>query len=69
MAGVPSAVHGAFMRESPVDARPAGAGPGAAGTRMIGVALYSSATVDLHSLMYRVGNRNKRLEGPDELLR
>ena len=28
MAGVPKAVHGAFIRGSPVDARPNGAGPG-----------------------------------------
>src|SRR5262249_54452138 len=39
IAGVPSAVHGLFIRESPVDVNPRGAGPGAAGTSMTGVAL------------------------------
>jgi len=52
MAGVPKAVHGEFIRESPVDASPNGAGPGAAGTRITGVALYSSATRALHSATY-----------------
>src|SRR5712664_1096737 len=47
MAGVPKAVHAVFMRESPVDVSPNGAGPVAAGTRMTGVLLYNSATFDL----------------------
>jgi hypothetical protein len=38
-AGVPNAVHGAFIRASPVVARPRGAGPVAAGTRITGVVL------------------------------
>ena len=48
MAGVPKAVHGRFIRASPVDARPMGAGPVAAGTRITGVDLYSSTTVFRH---------------------
>ena len=39
IAGVPKAVHGEFIRESPVEARPRGAGPVAAGVRMTGVVL------------------------------
>src|SRR6266853_357759 len=42
IAGVPKAVHGAFILGSPVDARPNGAGPTAAGVRITGVALNSS---------------------------
>src|SRR5436190_988591 len=52
MAGGPRAVHGEFILASPVDARPNGAGPVAAGTKMTGVALYNSATLALHSAMY-----------------
>jgi len=37
MAGVPKAVHGAFIRGSPVDVNPNGAGPVAAGTKITGV--------------------------------
>jgi hypothetical protein len=33
MAGTPNAVHGAFMRGSPVDSRPRGAGPVLIGAR------------------------------------
>lgn len=44
IAEVPSEVHGAFIRESPVDVRPRGAGPGAPDTRITGAALYSSVT-------------------------
>ena len=40
IAGVPKAVHGAFILGSPVDARPSGAGPVAAGTTITGVVLY-----------------------------
>jgi hypothetical protein len=40
MAGVPKAVHGEFIRESPVDLSPSGAGPVAAGTKTTDVALY-----------------------------
>ena len=39
MADVPMAVHGAFILGSPVDDKPNGAGPMAAGTRITGVAL------------------------------
>ncbi len=39
IAGVPKAVHGAFILGSPVDARPNGAGPVAAGDRITGFAL------------------------------
>ena len=42
IAGVPSAVHGVFMLESPVDASPHGAGPVAEGARITGVVLYMS---------------------------
>jgi len=42
MAGVPNAVHGEFVLPSPVLDSPSGAGPGAAGTRITGVALYIS---------------------------
>jgi len=38
---------------SPVDANPNGAGPVAAGTKIIGVALYISATRAFHSAIYR----------------
>jgi hypothetical protein len=51
MAGVPSAVHGRFIREFPVDPRPLGAGPVAAGTRMTGVVLYVSPICALPSAM------------------
>jgi len=37
IAGTPSAVHGVFMLESPVDASPKGAGPVAEGARITGV--------------------------------
>ena len=39
MAGVPRAVHGAFIAGSPVVERPKGAGPVAAGVRITGVDL------------------------------
>jgi hypothetical protein len=39
MAGVPKAVQGAFILGSPVEARPSGAGPVAAGVRITGVVL------------------------------
>ena len=39
IAGVPNAVHGEFILELPVNAKPSGAGPGAAGTSMTGVVL------------------------------
>ena len=51
MAGVPRAVHGEFIRESPVDVSPSGAGPVAAGTSTTGVAFYTSAILVLHSAM------------------
>ena len=35
MAGVPKAVQGAFILGSPVDAKPEGAGPVAAGVRIL----------------------------------
>ena len=52
IAGVPRAVHGAFILGSPVDDKPSGAGPVAAGTKITGVALYISATRSLHSAIY-----------------
>jgi hypothetical protein len=39
IAGVPKAVHGAFIFGSPVDVRPNGAGPVAAGVNITGVVL------------------------------
>ena len=54
IAGVPKAVHGAFILGLPVDAKPNGAGPIAAGDKITGVALYSSATRALHSAIYRL---------------
>jgi hypothetical protein len=56
IAGVPKAVHGAFILGSPVDARPSGAGPVAAGDRITGVFLYISATRGLHSAIYRLAS-------------
>src|SRR5882762_551175 len=56
IAGVPRAVHGAFILESPVDDKPSGAGPVAAGTKITGVALYNSATRSLHSAIYRLAS-------------
>src|SRR6266567_3243876 len=53
IAGVPKAVHGAFILGSPVDARPNDAGPTAAGVRITGVALNSSANRGLHESTYR----------------
>ena len=50
IAGVPSAVQGAFMRASPVNDRPSGGGPVAAGTRMTEVVSYRSATRARHSV-------------------
>jgi hypothetical protein len=55
IAGVPKAVQGEFILGSPVDARPNGAGPTAAGDKITGVALYSSATRVLHSAMSENG--------------
>ena len=43
MAGVPRAVQGAVIRGSPVVDKPKGAGPVAAGVRITGVDLKSSA--------------------------
>jgi hypothetical protein len=43
IAGVPKAVHDAFILASPVDVRPTGAGPTAAGVSITGVRLNSSA--------------------------
>src|SRR5579864_8089049 len=37
IAGAPKAVHGEFILGSPVDAKPSGAGPVAAGVRITGV--------------------------------
>jgi len=51
IAGVPNAVHGAFILASPIDAKPNGAGPVAAGTKTTGVALYISVARTLHSAM------------------
>jgi hypothetical protein len=51
IAGVPKAVHGAFILGSPVEVRPSGAGPTAAGVRMTGVALNHSATRALDDSM------------------
>src|SRR5215469_14811295 len=54
IAGVPKAVQGEFILGSPVDAKPKGAGPAAAGDKITGVALYSSAKRALHSAIYRL---------------
>src|SRR4029077_13480680 len=54
IAGDPKAVHGAFILGSPVDARPNGAGPTAAGVRITGVTLKSSETWALHASTYRM---------------
>jgi hypothetical protein len=54
IACVPKAVHGTFILGSPVDARPSGGGPVAAGTTCTGVALYISVIRPLHSAMYRL---------------
>jgi hypothetical protein len=56
IAGVPKAVHGAFILGSPVDAKPKGAGPVAAGTKITGVVLYISATRTLDSAIYRMAS-------------
>ena len=53
MAGVPIAVHGAFILGSPVVDNPRGAAPGAAGVRTTGVDLKSSAKRFLLSAMKR----------------
>src|SRR5262249_34614816 len=53
IAGVPNAVHGAFILGSPVDAKPNGAGPTAAGVRITGVALNNSVNRGLHESTYR----------------
>ena len=39
IAGVPKAVHGRFILGSPVDEKPSGAGPVAAGIKITGVDL------------------------------
>src|SRR5262249_26022992 len=62
IAGVPKAVHGAFILGSPVDASPCGAGPVAAGTKITGVVLYISAIRDLHSSMYRLASSYRSTE-------
>src|ERR1700719_1517018 len=53
IAGVPSAVHGAFILGSPVVDRPRGAAPGAAGVRITGVDLNISDSRALESEMNR----------------
>src|SRR6185503_19215680 len=52
-AGVPNAVHGAFIRGSPLVDKPKGAGPVAAGVRITGVDLKIAASVTLDPEMYR----------------
>ena|SRR6516162_3884913 len=53
IAGVPNAVHGLFIRVSPVNAKPNGAGPTAAGERMTGVISNNSVNRALHESIYR----------------
>gem|GEM_PF-6177585 len=53
MAGVPKAVHGAFIRGSPVDVNPNGAGPVAAGTKITGVSLNISVIRALDAAISR----------------
>jgi hypothetical protein len=62
IAGVPKAVHGAFILGSPVDARPIGAGPRAAGVRITGVALNNSVNRGLHESMYRIVSSYRSIE-------
>ena len=62
IAGVPKAVHGAFILASPVAARPNGAGPVAPGTKITGVALYISATRALQSAIYRLASSYRSTE-------
>ena len=62
IAGVPKAVYGAFILGLPVDARPNGAGPIAAGDKITGVAFYSSATRALHSAIYRLASSYRSTE-------